>query len=68
MILFHASNLSIKHPDTLHSRDYLDFGKGFYLTSLHEQAVKYGQRFIRHKQSAWLNTYEFIYDPAEWNT
>ena len=67
MKLYHASNCSIEYPDTLHSRDYLDFGKGFYLTSLHEQAVKYAQRFIRRQQNAWLNTYDFSYNPIEWD-
>lgn len=66
MKLYHSSNISIETPDTIHSRDYLDFGKGFYLTSLHEQAVKYAQRFIRRQQNAWLNTYEFFFDPSEW--
>lgn len=66
MKLYHSSNTSVERPDTIHSRDYLDFGKGFYLTTLHEQAVKYAQRFIRRNQKAWINSYEFIYDPAEW--
>lgn len=66
MKLYHSSNLSVNCPDTLHSRVYLDFGKGFYLTSLHEQAVKYAQRFIRRNQDAWLNVYELEFDPAEW--
>ncbi len=65
MKLYHSSNTSVERPDTIHSRDYLDFGKGFYLTSLHEQAVKYAQRFIRRNQKAWINSYEFIYDPAK---
>ena len=43
MKLYHSSNVSIKHPDTKHSRLYLDSGRGFYLTSLHEQAVRYAQ-------------------------
>lgn len=67
MKLYHSSNILVERPDTAHSRDYLDFGKGFYLTSLHEQAVKYAQRFIRRKQNAWLNTYEFNFNPSEWN-
>ena len=50
MKLYHSSNLSVKQPDTVHSRDYLDFGKGFYLTSIYEQAVKYAQRFVRRQQ------------------
>lgn len=66
MILYHSSNLSVERPDIAHSRDYLDFGKGFYLTSLHEQAVKYAQRFIRRQQNAWLNTYEFMFNSTEW--
>ena len=67
MKLDHSSNISIERADTLHSRNYLDFGKGFYLTSLHEQAVKYAQRFIRRQQNAWLNTYDFTFNPSEWN-
>lgn len=47
MKLFHSSNVSVVKPDIIHSRNYLDFGKGFYLTSIHEQAVRYAQRFIR---------------------
>ena len=56
MKLYHSSNLSVNKPDVIHSRDYLDFGKGFYLTSIHTQAVKYGQRFIRRQKDAWLNS------------
>lgn len=66
MKLYHSSTIPDKHPDTLHSRDFLDFGKGFYLTSIHNQAVKYGERFIRRQQSAWLSSYEFEFNPQEW--
>ena len=66
MILYHSSNMRVQYPDVIHSRNYLDFGKGFYLTSLQDQAVKYGQRFIRRQQNAWLNTYEFKFDPSQW--
>lgn len=59
MKLYHSSDLPVERPDTDHSRLYLDFGKGFYLTSIHEQAVRYGQRFLRRNKPAWLNTYEF---------
>ena len=34
MKVYHASKYTIKSPDVKHSRDLLDFGKGFYLTSL----------------------------------
>ena len=58
MKLYHSSNVSVDCPDTDHSRSYLDFGRGFYLTSLYDQAVRYAQRFKRRGQPAWLNTYE----------
>ena len=44
MKVYHASKFIIELPDVYHSRDLLDFGKGFYLTSLVEQAKKYAQR------------------------
>lgn len=66
MRLYHSSDVSVEKPDTAHSRDYLDFGKGLYLTSIHEQAERYGQRFIRRQRNAWLNTYEFEFEPSEW--
>ena len=67
MKLYHSSNMSVVKPDIIHSRDYLDFGKGFYLTSIHEQAVRYAQRFIRRQREAWLNSYEFEFNSSEWN-
>lgn len=66
MRLYHSSYVSVMKPDTIHSRDYLDFGKGFYLTSIHEQAVRYAQRFSRRQRDAWLNVYEFEFEPSEW--
>lgn len=58
MEVYHASTMVVQHPDTQHSRDYLDFGKGFYLTTLREQAEKYATRFTRRGKTAILNTYE----------
>lgn len=66
MRLYHSSDVSVTKPDTIHSRDYLDFGKGFYLTSIHEQAIRYAQRFLRRQKDAWLNAYEFEFDHSEW--
>lgn len=36
MKLYHSSNVMVEKPDTQHSRGFLDFGKGFYLTSIHD--------------------------------
>ena len=67
MMMYHSSNVSVENPDAKHSRQYLDFGRGFYLTSLKEQAVRYAQRFKRRGQQAWLNTYELVYKENTWN-
>ena len=61
MKLYHSSNVIVESPDTNHSRNYLDFGRGFYLTSFHDQAVRYAQRFKRRGQQAWLNTTSFLW-------
>lgn len=58
MEVYHASAVKVEKPDTLHSREFLDFGKGFYVTTLREQAIKYAERFVRRGQEAWLNVYE----------
>ncbi|WP_283139915.1 DUF3990 domain-containing protein [Bacteroides congonensis] len=55
MKLYHASSLVIKQPDVYHSREHLDFGKGFYLTSLYDQAYKYAMRFLLRRQKAYIN-------------
>lgn len=62
MRVYHASNTIIEHPDTQHSRDALDFGRGFYVTALQEQAISYAQRFVWRGQRAFLNTYELNAD------
>ena len=36
MILYHGSFLEIVQPDLVHSRSNVDFGRGFYVTPLHE--------------------------------
>lgn len=67
MIVYHASTVQVTNPDTFHSRDALDFGKGFYFTTLKDQAIKYGNKFLIRKKKAWLNIYEFKEDWSKWN-
>lgn len=40
MIVFHGTTEVIEKPDVLHSKSFLDFGTGFYLTTYKEQAEK----------------------------
>lgn len=58
MIVYHSSYVIVEKPDVLHSRKALDFGKGFYVTVLHEQAVRYAERFKLRGRKAFLNVYQ----------
>ncbi len=59
MKVYHSSLCVVPHPDALHSRDNLDFGRGFYVTTLESQARNYARRFTNRGKKAFLNTYEF---------
>lgn len=43
MIVYHGSNMIIDNPDTEHSYRPLDFGKGFYVTTVKEQAERWAK-------------------------
>lgn len=47
MLLYHGSNTDIKVVDLAMCRPYKDFGRGFYLTILKEQAEKMAKRIAR---------------------
>jgi len=44
MILYHGSNIPIDEIDLTKCRPYKDFGRGFYLTTIEEQAVVMSKR------------------------
>ena len=44
MIVYHGSSEAVRHPDTRHSYRALDFGKGFYVTTIKEQAERWARR------------------------
>jgi hypothetical protein len=67
MEVYHASTCIIKKPDTLHSRQFLDFGPGFYITTMYDQAEKYAARFVRRGKQAFINTYALLDDLSAWN-
>ncbi len=62
MKVYHTSTIEIINPDIIHSREGLDFGKGFYCTVLREQAEAYGLRFSLRGIPAILN--EYVLDSA----
>lgn len=63
MMLYHGSYLEIEKPDLLHSRSNVDFGRGFYVTPLYEQAEKWCVRFKRRGKDGIISRYE--YDESE---
>ncbi len=65
MIVYHGSTTDVPIPDLNHSKKYLDFGKGFYLTTYRQQAEKWAiRKAVRTQKSAILNVYEI---PDSWD-
>ena len=59
MIVYHGSTEIIKKPDVIHSKKYLDFGKGFYITTFEDQAKRWAVRKgMRQEKAAIVNVYE----------
>ncbi|MBQ9588119.1 MAG: DUF3990 domain-containing protein [Bacteroidales bacterium] len=59
--LYHGSYLSIPSPLTHVGRRELDFGPGFYVTSMREQAERWARRVcvVRAEDTPTLSVYEF---------
>ena len=65
MIVYHGSTEIIQMPDVNHSKKYLDFGKGFYLTTYEEQAKKWAiRKGMRLGKGAFVNVYDL---DENWN-
>ena len=63
MIVYHGSTEIIEKPDVIHSKKYLDFGKGFYITSFENQAKKWAVRKgMRQEKTEVVNIYEMSED------
>lgn len=59
LTVYHDSTCCVEQPLAGVCRPNLDFGIGFYVTSLKEQATRWALRTadLRHQTEAWLNTY-----------
>ena len=63
MIVYHGSTVIVRRPDTLHSYRALDFGKGFYVTTVRDQAVRWAlRRADLFGGKAIVNQYEMELD------
>lgn len=59
MIVYHTSDQQFTVPDVEHSRNALDFGKGFYVTRFREQAEKYAERYTKIGKDAFVHIFEY---------
>ena len=81
MILYHGSNTDIACSDLTKCRPFKDFGRGFYLTSIEQQAHRMAKRAARiaggkpcvnvyevtddFAQTPSLNVLDFGHEPSE---
>lgn len=68
MKVYHGSNLAVLKPDVNHSKKYLDFGEGFYVTIFEEQAQKWAKRkAMRYGGTPTVTVYECTIDNTNHN-
>lgn len=65
MQVYHGSTIEIKEPLVHVGRANLDFGKGFYVTTLHQQAVSWASRPINANKPKWINFYELDFEAVK---
>lgn len=60
MKLYHGSNIEINKIDLKKCRPYKDFGQGFYVTTIQEQALKMAKRVSRiYGGKPYVTIFEF---------
>jgi len=61
MILYHGSNIEVSSIDLSKCTKYKDFGQGFYMTSIKQQASEWAKKVTRRFRSGkpTLSIYEF---------
>lgn len=65
MILYHGGTEAVMQPDCKKGRPDLDFGQGFYVTLLQDQAEGFARRKARdRKGKPVISVYEFDYENA----
>ena len=58
MKVFHGYTSIVDKPLANIGRNHLDFGKGFYLTTLENQAISWASRPLNQGKQKYLNIYE----------
>lgn len=67
MIVFHGSYMNVARPEVGCGRVRVDFGRGFYVTHLRDQAVAWARAVARRHRGgvAILNIFDFDYERAK---
>ena len=64
MILYHGSNQDFGYVDLFKSKSRRDFGKGFYTTTIREQALQWGYNMFTRFGGGGIFLYEFDFSPS----
>ena len=64
MTLYHGSNQEFNDVDLSKSKDRRDFGKGFYTTTIKEQALQWGYNIFNRFGGDGIFLYEFEFSPS----
>lgn len=59
MTVYHGGADAVSNPDLSHSRKAVDFGAGFYVTPIFDQAIRWGEKRKRRQGSAVISRYEY---------
>jgi len=64
MTLYHGSNQSFDNVDLSKSKNRRDFGRGFYTTTIREQALQWGYNMFNRFGGEGIFLYEFEFSPT----
>ena len=59
MMVYHGGAVAVTSPDLVHSRKAVDFGPGFYVTPILDQAVRWSEKRKRRSGLAAVSKYEY---------
>lgn len=59
MRVYHGSYIEVAKPDIIHSRKKVDFGIGFYVTPIKEQAENWCRQYILRNKPGIVSIYNF---------
>jgi hypothetical protein len=64
MLIYHGSNHDFNKVDISKSKDRRDFGRGFYTTTIKEQALQWGYNMFSRSGGDGIFLYEFEFSPS----